>query len=157
MTRLFVPTGSGRRRYNVLGALDVVGMKLVTVTNLTYINSQSVCELLDKLAAQATRPITLVMDNARYQRCALVMEHARQLNIELLFLPSYSPNLNLIERLWKWTKKTCLAARVLGDFDDFRAAIDRCLGQVFEESADELRSLLSTNFQSFKDLQLVDR
>jgi hypothetical protein len=134
MTRLFVPTGSGRQRYNVLGALDVVGMKLATVTNLTYINSQSVCELLDKLAAQATRPITLVMDNARYQRCALVMDHARQLNIELLFLPSYSPN-----------------------FNDFRAAIDRCLGQVFEESANELCFLLSTNFQSFKNLQLFDR
>ena len=155
MTRLFVPTGSGRQRFNVLGAVDVINMSLVTVTNLTYVNSQTICQLLDKLAADATLPITLVMDNARYQRCALVEAHAARLGIELLFLPPYSPNLNLIERLWKWTKKNCLAARVLGDFEAFRRAIEDCLGQKFNESTEELRTLLAPNFQSFKNLQLV--
>ena len=50
-------------------------------------------------------PITLVLDNARYQRCQLVQNLARELHIELLFLPAYSPNLNLIERLLKFVKK----------------------------------------------------
>lgn len=59
------------------------------------------------------RPITLVLDNARYQRCDLVQTLARSLRIELLYLPSYSPNLNLIERLWRFVKKECLAARCL--------------------------------------------
>jgi len=49
--------------------------------------------------------ITIFLDNARYQRCALVMETAKNLNIELCFLPSLSPNLNLIVRLWKFVKK----------------------------------------------------
>jgi transposase len=53
------------------------------------------CKLLDKYGAA---PITLVLDNARYQRCVAVMEFASSKGIELLFLPSYSPNLNLIER-----------------------------------------------------------
>ncbi|HIE02718.1 MAG TPA: hypothetical protein EYP59_20950 [Thiotrichaceae bacterium] len=47
-------------------------------------------------------PITLILDNARYQKCRLVFELANALNIDLLYLPSYSPNLNLIERLWKF-------------------------------------------------------
>ncbi|MEY3303726.1 MAG: hypothetical protein RLZZ139_2099, partial [Cyanobacteriota bacterium] len=68
----------------------------------TYINAQSVCDLLYKLAALGlTIPITLVLDNARYQKCALVVELAQSLNIELLYLTTYSPNLNLIERLMK--------------------------------------------------------
>ena len=63
-----------------------------------YINAQSVCDLLDRLAGLGLSiPITLVLDNARYQKCALVFEKAQALNIELLYLPPYSPNLNLIE------------------------------------------------------------
>jgi transposase len=61
------------------------------------------------------KPITLVLDNARDQRCALVPSLARALRIELVFLPRYSPNLNLIERLWKFVKKQCLASRVVPD------------------------------------------
>jgi hypothetical protein len=66
--RLFVKSGSGRQRFNVLGALNAVTHELITVTNDTYINAQSVCELLHKLAALGLCiPITLVLDNARYQ------------------------------------------------------------------------------------------
>jgi hypothetical protein len=76
------------------------------VTNYSYVNAETVCELLRNVAGLGLGvPVTLVMDNARYQRCRLVQDLAAQLNIELLFLPSYSPNLNLIERLWKFTKK----------------------------------------------------
>lgn len=141
----------------MLGALDVVGMNLITVSNDSYINSHSVCELLEKLAKQATMPVTVVLDNARYQRCSLVQQTAKRLGIELLFVPPYSPNLNLIERLWKWTKSKCLAARVLKDFEAFREAIDDCLSRQFRDSTEELRSLLTCNFQSFEDLQTVSR
>ena len=58
------------------------------------------CELLYKITALSlTGPITLVLDNARYQRNVVVIACAEQLGITLMFLPSYSPNLNLIERL----------------------------------------------------------
>jgi len=74
--------------------------EVITVTTLTYINSQSVCQLLFKLAELSLQvPITRVLDNARYQRCALVQSVANSLGIELLYLPPYSPNLNLIERV----------------------------------------------------------
>ncbi|BCU14478.1 hypothetical protein MAN88_50420 [Microcystis aeruginosa] len=73
---------------------------------MLYITATQVCELLKKIAALGlTIPITLVLDNARYQKCKIVEELALSLSIELLYLPSYSPNLNLIERLWKFVKK----------------------------------------------------
>jgi transposase len=102
-----------------LGAIDAVTHQLITVCNDTYINACSVCELLHKIVDvnSGKIPITIVLDNARYQRCALVTELAAKLNIELLFLPSYSPNLNLIERLWKWGKKDCLTCKYYGCFN----------------------------------------
>ena len=76
--RLFVKAPAGRQRFNVLGALHATSRQLVTVTNDSYINSHSVVALLKELAAQfADAAITLVMDNARYQRCKFVMAQAR--------------------------------------------------------------------------------
>ena len=120
ITRIFVPSSSGRKRYNVLGALDAITHELVTVCNETYVNALSICELLRKIqdSAGVGEIITLVLDNAAYQRCALVTELAKDLKIELLFLPSYSPNLNLIERLWRWVRKDCLNSIYFERFDD---------------------------------------
>jgi transposase len=128
--RLFVKSGAGRQRFNVLGALNAVTHELITVTNDSYINAQSVCELLHKIAALGlTIPISLVLDNARYQKCALVFDLAQSLNIELLYLTTYSPNLNLIERLWKFVKKKCLYSVYYPDFSSFKFAISSCLAQ----------------------------
>ena len=100
VTRLFIRAPTGRQRFNVLGALNAITHELISVTNDTYITAQEVCELLHILAERTLGvPITIFLDNARYQKCALVMSTAEQLQIELCFLPTYSPNLNLIERL----------------------------------------------------------
>jgi len=87
----------------VLGAINAISKELVLVTNTSYITSIEICQLLVKIAGRRRQavPITIVLDNARYQRCKLVIAKAEELGIELLFLPPYSPNLNLIERLWK--------------------------------------------------------
>jgi len=100
-------------------------------------------------------PITFVLDNARYQKCFLVKATALLLNIELLYLPSYSPNLNLIERLWKFTKKKCLYSKYYSEFDMFKKAITDCLEQTHSTYKNELDSLLNLKFQSFKKSQLV--
>jgi transposase len=153
ITRVFVRTPSGRQRFNVLGALNAVTHQLVTVTNTTYITSVQVGELLRQLAKDATKPITLVLDNARYQRCQYVMALAEELGIELLFLPSYSPNLNLIERLWKLVKKECLYSRYHQDFQQFQNTISDFLDNMRERNAPELDSLLRLNFQTFTEEQ----
>jgi hypothetical protein len=101
-TRLFVKAPCGRKRFNVLGALDAISHEMTVFNNIGYINALSVCDLLTKIAKKycnCSLPISIVLDNARYQKCNLVQDFAKSLNIELLYLPSYSPNLNLIERM----------------------------------------------------------
>src|SRR5262245_11701522 len=106
LTRLFVRSATGRKRYSVLGALDAVTHEVTRVCDEGYVTADTVCALLQTLAGAGPRvPITVVLDNARYQRCELVQSLARQMGIHLLFLPSYSPNLNLIERLWRFVRK----------------------------------------------------
>ncbi len=154
--RLFVPAASGRQRYNVLGAFNAISHELVRVTNDSYVNAETVCELLRKVAALGLGvPVTLVMDNARYQRCRLVQDLAATLNIELLFLPSYSPNLNLIERLWKFTKQEVLNSRRQQCFADFCAAIDGCLDQVGTTHKSKIASLMTLRFQTFENVSTV--
>jgi len=98
----------------------------------------------------ATIPVSVFLDNARYQHCKAVKEKAKELGIELMFLPSYSPNLNLIERLWKWLKKDCLNCKYYDEFEKFTKSIDNSLNKISNgQVKDELNSLLSLNFQSF--------
>jgi transposase len=154
--RLFVKAPSGRQRLNVLAALNATTRELCTVTNLTYITSVTVCELLRLLAgAHPGVPITIVLDNARYQRCALVQSLAQTLRIELLFLPPYSPNLNLIERFWKFVKKQCLYSKYYADHHSFQQAILECIAQAPEKHKQALASLLTLKFQSFKAVQVI--
>ena len=100
-------------------------------------------------------PITLFLDNARYQRCKRVMELAVALNIELCFLPAYSPNLNLIERVWKFVKKQCLYSRYYAGFAAFKAAIETCLCEMPTTHKTALDSLLTLRFQRFTKAQFM--
>ena len=154
--RMYVKAASGRQRYNVLGAFNAVTHELIRVTNDTYITATTVCELLHKLAAWSRGiPITLVMDNARYQHCQLVQDLARTLGIELLFLPSYSPNLNLIERLWKFVKKEVLNSRHQNSFTEFRQAIDQCLSQLLTTHHPDIKTLMNLKFQTFENVSML--
>lgn len=155
LTRIFIKAPAGRQRFNVLGALHATTLQLITITNCDYINSQSVVDLLRKLASLFTDlPISLVLDNARYQRCRFVQSVAAELGIELLFLPPYSPNLNLIERLWKFVKKKCLYSQYYEKFANFKQAIEDCLANISGQFKQELSSLLTLNFQTFENVSL---
>ena len=143
---------SGRQRLNVLGALHATTRQLVTVVNQDYINAGTVATLLRQLAATFSElPITLVLDNARYQHCRMIIELATQLGIELLFLPPYSPNLNLIERLWKFVKKECLYSKYYETFALFKQAILDCLAETQGKHKQKLASLLTLKFQTFEN------
>ena len=154
--RVFIQAPAGRQRFNVLGALDAISHQLVTVTNDTYINAQSVCQLMHKLRHLTPElPIVLILDNARYQKCEWVWTMASHLKIELLYLPPYSPNLNLIERLWKFVKKKCLYSIYYADFNTFSNAISTCLAHTHDTYQVELDSLLALNFQTFEHVTLL--
>lgn len=156
VVRVFIQAPSGRQRFNVLGALNATTHELLTMTNDSYITAETVCALLEKIAKRYVGiPITLFLDNARYQRCALVVENAKRLNIELCFLPAYSPNLNLIERVWKFVKKKCLYSQYYAEFPAFHAAISKCLNETMTTHQSDLDSLLTLRFQLFEKAQFM--
>jgi len=153
--RIFIKAPAGRQRFNVLGALHATTRQLLTVTNTDSVNANTVATLLRQLAASFTDlPITVVLDNARYQHCQFIKNLAADLGLELLFLPSYSPNLNLIERLWKFVKKECLYSIYYSSFSDFKQAIQDCLAEVSGKYKSQLASLLTLNFQTFENVTL---
>jgi transposase len=146
----FIKSWSGRKRFSVLGAVNAVSKELVMMTEATYVDSMTVCALLKEIAIRYyDRHIVIVLDNARYQRCLLVQRTAERLHINLVFLPPYSPNLNLIERLWKFVKKKVLYNQFYSDFQSFCRAITGCLEKTHMQYRDELETLLRPNFQSF--------
>ena len=107
------------------------------------------CKLLRKLAQEnLTTPIILVLDNAKYQNYILVSELATNLKIKLPYLPSYSPNLNIIKRLWMYVKNSCLNGTYYKNFALFTAGILKCFNSL-PEHKNELDTLLTLNFQDF--------
>ena len=139
----------------MLGALNAITKEITTFTNFSYINSYSVCQLMDRLKAQyIDLPIYLAMDNARYQNNKFVKAYAEMLGIKLIFLPPYSPNLNLIERLWKFVKKKALYSTYYKEFPEFTNAIDQCINDTKDKYNDEIHSLLTLNFQTFENTEI---
>ena len=92
--RVQVETGPGRQRWNGLGAVNAISKDVKVVIHATTITALEVCLLLKKLKQAQARekkiPITVVLDNSRYQRCYEVQQEAKRLDITLLFLlPSF--------------------------------------------------------------------
>ncbi len=140
----------------MLGALNAVTHEVIRVCNEGYVTADTVCTLLRTLAGAGLGvPMTIVLDNARYQRCELVQGLARQLGIHLLFLPSYSPNLNLIERLWRFVRKQSLNSTWFNSFERFQAAIVDCLDNMTTEHKRDAATLFVHQFQQFEDVPVL--
>jgi transposase len=152
--RILIKSTSGRSRYNVLGALNFATKRMEIIANDSYITSAQVLMLIDKLINEYPNcVIKLIMDNARYQRCKLVMEYAAARGVEIIFLPTYSPNLNLIERVWKFVKSEVLNAAYIGTFADFKDTIDECLAGLDKKHLVKMKTLITGNFQLFDSHQ----
>jgi transposase len=150
--RVFLKTSHGRNRINVRGAVDAVSKEITTLINTTYITTETIVEFLGQLKEKYTqKPIYIILDNAKYQRCNMVMQKARELAITILFLPPYSPNLNIIERLWKFTKKQILYGKYYDTAEKFHMAIRCFFEKINHYHQSELECLLTLNFQLFDD------
>ena len=102
----------------------------------------------------AGKKIHIVLDNARYQKCEIVTSLAKELAIDLVYLPPYSPNLNLIERLWKFTKGK-LRVKYYSNFKSFREAIDSIIDGTSTVFKDQVTSLIGEKIQLFDGLKRV--
>ncbi len=131
-----------------------MSQEVSTLINTTYINAEVIKDFLEKLRKQyPLLPITIILDNARYQHCQAVMAFAESLHIKLLFLPPYSPNLNIIERLWnraagRFAKKKVLYGQYYERPELFHQAIKNFF-QHLDIHQKELNSLLTLKFQTF--------
>ncbi len=151
-TRRFIKTFSGRKRYNVLGALNFITKKVTIVANDTYITANEVCKMLHEIASQYSgKPIHIVLDNARYQKCSIVQNLADSLGIVLNYIPPYSPNLNMIERLWKHVKSK-LRSKYYDQFDVFTKTIDAIIDDTDKGSKRVTDKLIGEDIQIFDNL-----
>lgn len=118
-----IKSNSGRQRLNINGAINIENQHL-SVHYGESINAQSTISLFKKIEAYNKEADTIyaIADNARYYRAKLVNEYLETSKIEIIFLPPYSPNLNLIERLWKYFKKNVLYNEYYEKFEEFKLA-----------------------------------
>jgi len=142
-----IPSNTGRERLNINGAIDLERLEPVVRFDATIdaVSTIALFEQIEHLNPQAQR-IYVICDNAGYYRSHAVRHFLESSKIKLIFLPTYSPNLNLIERFWKFFKKQVLYNKYYDTFSKFRKACE----QFFQSShtyADQLRSLLTENFQ----------
>ena len=136
--------------------LNAITKEILTFSNTTYINAETIITFLQQLREHyVDLPIKIVLDNARYQHCKLVEAAAKELNITLLFLPSYSPNLNIIERLWKFTKKKILYAKYYETPAKFHQAINVFFQTVTQKHNEDLKKLMTLKFQFFQNQNVL--
>ena len=132
---------SGRHKLNINGAVDIENLDVINRT-CDWVNADSICELLRAIKAKNPddKRITLIMDNAAYNRSGKFKILAKKLKIGLFYLPPYSPNLNPIERLWKFMNK------YYEHLSDFESACIKFFRGI-RKYRDELENLLTDNFQ----------
>lgn len=142
-----VKTNSGwRKRVNITGAVEINSLDVIARSSET-INKDSICEILRAIRRKNPNEekIYFVLDGAAYNRSKKVRSLAKKLGIRILYLPPYSPNLNPIERLWKFMKKKVTANRYFEDFDDFKKTLMEFFRGI-RKYRSELETLITDNF-----------
>lgn len=142
-----VKTNSGwRKRVNICGAIEMNSLDVIA-RSFETINKNSVCEILRKIRKKNPNEekIYFVLDGAAYNRSKKVKNLAKKLKIKILYLPPYSPNLNPIERLWKFMKKKVTANRYFDEFDDFKKTLMEFFRGI-RKYRSELETLITDNF-----------
>ena len=142
-----IKSNTGRRRINILGALDIEDFSVTTILTEETCNSERVVEFLQKIKEKyPDKKIVIILDNARYNYAIITRAFAEENNVKLLFLPPYAPNLNLIERLWKFTKKHLVNNIYHENFTQFVNATDSFFNNL-DDYHQELSSLFTQKFQ----------
>ena len=136
---------SGRKRVNINAAINALQPEHELADTINAQSTQRLCRRL--LKKHAGKKIYLICDNAGYNRNTMLSAWTAKQRIELVYLPTYSPNLNLIERLWHFMRLKIINSTYYPRHPDFRAAIDTFL-QSAKKYKTELRSLLTLNFRT---------
>ena len=142
-----VKTNPGRKRINILGALNFNDLSVISMITEDKCNDKKVVEFIKKIRQKYPgKEIIIVLDNARYNHANYTTVYAELCGIELFFLPSYSPNLNLIERLWKFTKRKLVHNKYYEKFDQFVGKVSQYFENINEYN-EELTKILNGKFE----------
>lgn len=119
-----IPANCGRSRLNLSGMIDVISHKVI-IQNDEMLNADSIISFFKKIEDEYPdkSKIHLFCDNAKYYKNKKIKEFLKTSKIKLHFLPSYSPNLNPIERLWKFMKEKVIYNTYYQEFEDFKQAV----------------------------------
>jgi transposase len=120
----YIKTNTGRRRINLNGVYNPENQDVIIREDET-INAESNIQLFESVKEQYkdAECIYIIADNARYNRNKRLSEYLENSKIEMIYLPPYSPNLNLIERLWKFMRKKVINTTYYAEFKTFRQAV----------------------------------
>ncbi|MEK7177763.1 MAG: IS630 family transposase [Patescibacteria group bacterium] len=142
-----IKTNTGRKRINILGALNINNITTLTTLTEKRCNKETVTEFFAKIRQHyPENEIILILDNAPYNHAKYTTIFAEWYNIELFFLPPYSPNLNLIERLWKFTKKKLVHNTYHEKFQIFKQKTQEFFNNQ-KEYQSELKEMITKKFQ----------
>lgn len=143
----FLPTNAGRLHLNITGAVNVKTLEIITRQSST-VNEDEICRMLTAIRGNKNpnNKIYLVLDNAAYNKSKKVKKKAKELNISLKYIPPYSPNLNLIERLWRFFREKILSLESYDNLDVFSDVCSNFFRGIRKYKA-ELKTLLTDSFQ----------
>ena len=142
-----IPTSSGRERLNLHGAINAETYEVTLIESET-VDADSTIQLLEIVEQKygLAAEIFVILDNAKYHYSCKVQDFLKTSRIKLVFLPSYSPNLNLIERVWKFFKKKVLYNTYYEKVDDFRQACIKFFRNI-DSYQNELNSIMNSEFE----------
>ena len=137
-----VKTCGQRKGWKVFGLLDYFSGRLFHQGLEGRLHSESYCAFLQQVLDQTTEPICLIQDGARYHTSqetqAFFARHAARLTVYQL--PSYSPDYNPIEKLWKKIKQEETHLVYFPTFEALRETVEQALVK-FARRAEEILSL----------------
>lgn len=146
-----IKSNTGRRRINIIGGVSAITKQVTTVITEDNCDKTTITAFMKKLSKQyqKSKKVYVILDNASYNRSREVKKEANESNIKLVYLPAYCPNLNLIERLWKFFKKKVIENKYYEEFADFEKAIITFFENIHEE-LNSLNTLLNFKFGIIK-------
>jgi transposase len=146
-----IPSNTGRKRISVLGAVNAITGSCTTIITENNCDKDMVIATFNEIKKEYSddKEIVIILDNAPYNHSYKTIEESSLLGIRLIFLPTYSPNLNLIERLWKFLKKVVLKNKYYKTYLEFKKAIEAFFENI-QIYSDNILKLLSNKFEILK-------
>ena len=148
---------TGRGRVNIIGSVNIETKEMIYTTPKT-VNTETFIEHLETLieAHPKASLIRIIADNAKYIKNKKIFSFLRGKNVYIEFIPVYSPNMNLIERVWKLMKKVVKRNNYIDTFKGFKTEILKFLSETHTKYISEMKTLLTENFQLIDVHKLID-